>query len=182
LIDLTRKGDIIVGLCNTTAGQSTGSFTVPYSAVAETPPHAIDNDTSTKYYNYWVNGCSGCPTNQPGVNSGFFVLPSISNATVARALLFATGNDCPERDPITVTLEGSNATSNATLNQGLQWTLIYNGTTGIDPTVNTSRLTYVIQQNFPNTQAFASYRVLVTSKRSSCGGVQYSEARILGYV
>jgi len=37
---------------------------------------------------------------------------------VARALLFATANDNPNRDPITVTLEGSQATDNATLQMG----------------------------------------------------------------
>ena len=173
---------MIIGLCNTTAGQSTGSFDHPYSPALETPHNAIDNNISTKYYNYENTQPSPCTSSQPGINTGFFVLPSISNTTVARALFFATANDRPERDPFTVTLEGSNTTDNATLYLGSSWTLIYNGSTGISSIYNSSRLTYAIQQNFTNTRVFASYRLLVTSKRDNSEGVQYSEARILGYI
>ncbi len=41
--------------------------------------------------------------------------------------------------------------------------------------------TSVIQQNFSNTIAYRSYRLLVTSQRSLTDVVQYCESQILGY-
>jgi hypothetical protein len=115
----------------------------------------------------------------PGVGTGFYVTPSISNASIAISLLFATANDAPNRDPITVTLEGSNVNA---LDVGSSWTLIYNGSTGISLTVDPGRTQYVARQNFSNTIAYRSYRLLVTSHRGPEWGLQYSEAQIIGYI
>jgi hypothetical protein len=180
LTQLTRSGDKIVGLYNTRAGQNTGGFNGIYSNANEQPPCAIDSNTLTKYLNFGGTDCSGCTVYQPGIGTGYFVTPSISNATVARALFFATANDSPNRDPITVTLEGSNATTDAQLHQGSSWTLIYNGSTGISSTVSIGRVTYAAQQTFLNLKVFASYRLLVTSQRDNDSAVQYSEAQIFG--
>ncbi|CAF1583611.1 unnamed protein product, partial [Adineta ricciae] len=144
--------------------------------------NAIDGDLSTKYSNYGGIGRSRSSVVGRGVGTGFFVTPSISNATIARSILFATADDSADRDPLTVTLEGSNATTNATLRLRSSWTLIYNGSTGIDCSKDPGRSRYVTQQNFPNTKIFASYRLLITSQRNISDGVQYSEAQILGYV
>ncbi len=120
--------------------------------------------------------------NQPGVGTGFYVTPSISNASIAIGFLFATANDCSYRDPITVTLEGINATTTAALNLDSSWTLIYSGPTGIDPITTPPPMTYVPQQNFSNIMAFSSYRLLITSQRNlTANAVQYSESQILGY-
>jgi hypothetical protein len=181
LIRLTQAGDSIIGLYNTTAGQSAGGYNGVFSSASEETQYAIDNDTTTKYLNFGNSYC-GNFTVPPGICTGFIVTPSISNYTVARALLFATAGDAPERDPITVTLEGSNSTNNATLLQDSCWTLIYNGSTGISSSIDPGRSVYVMQQNFSNTMAFASYRLLVTSIRGSGDSVQYSEAQILGFV
>jgi hypothetical protein len=183
LIVLTRRVDKIVGLYKTTAGQSTGAFDGFYTGAQEGPRSAVDSDTSTKYLNFGdYNGSNTvCINYQCGRRTGYFITPSISKTTVACALLFATGNDNPDRDPIIVTLEGSNATSDALLHLGSSWTLIYNGLTGISPTVNDARSTYMIQQNFSNTQIFASCRLLIVSQRAPTIAVQYSEALILGY-
>jgi len=99
---------------------------------------------------------------------------------VTRGLHFTTANDAANRDPITVTLEGSNETSIDMLQMASSWTLIYNGSTGISATVDPGRNTYVTPQNFTNTKAFVSYRLLVTSQRGADIGTQYSEAQILG--
>jgi hypothetical protein len=179
--DLTRTGDFIYGLYNTSAGQSTGGYDGRYSVPSEWPQYAIDSDVTTKYFNFGSYGNYYTPVDDAGNNTGFFVVPSISHSTVARALLFATANDNPNRDPITVTLEGSQATDNATLQMGSSWTLIYSGSTGISPIVDPGRNTYVLQQFFPNKIRYASYRLLITSQRGIDWGVQYSEARILGY-
>ena len=182
IVSVTKSGDRIIGLYNTTAGRSTGGFNGTYSSVNEYPLSAIDANTSTKYLNFGYKGCPRCIVYGPGIGTGFFVTPSISNATIARALLFATGNDSPNRDPITVTLEGSNASTITMLHQGSSWTLIYNGSTGISQTIDPGRETYVIQQNFSNTTPYSSYRLLITSQRGNDNSVQYSESRIIGYV
>lgn len=181
LIVITRAGDPIMGLYNTSASQSTGASNGIYSGPSEIPDKAIDGNPSTKYLNFGFQGITGAVLNGPGVNTGFYVIPTISNATIATALLFATANDFPSRDPITVTLEGTNATTVAGLNLGSSWTLIYSGSTGIHPTIAPTRSTYVTQQNFSNTIAFRAYRLLVTSQRNLTDCVQYGESRILGY-
>jgi hypothetical protein len=61
---------------------------------------------------------------------------------VTRGLHFATANDAPNRDPITVTLEESTETDNAKVQRGSSWTLIYNESIGISATVDYGRLTY----------------------------------------
>jgi hypothetical protein len=178
---ITRAGDSIMGLYTTSAGQSTGASNGIYSGPAETPDKAIDGLLSTKYLNFGFQGTTGAVLNQPGFGTGFYVTPSISNASVAIGLLFATANDYPTRDPITITLEGTNATTTAALNLGSSWTLIYSGPTGIDPITVPARSTYVPQQNFSNTIVFSSYRLHVTSQRNISDAVQYCESQILGY-
>jgi hypothetical protein len=175
LVALVQSSDPIVGLYNTVAGGSTGGSNGMYPTSFEEPPTAIDGSVSTKYLNFGSGGSDG-------INTGFYVTTTTSSTTIARALHFATGNDAPNRDPITVTLEGSNAPSGSALNLGSSWTMIYNGLTGIHATVDPGRSTYGTQQNFSNTVPYAHYRLLVTSKRGSDTIVQYSEAKIIGYV
>ncbi|CAF5180628.1 unnamed protein product, partial [Rotaria sp. Silwood1] len=122
---ITRAGDSIIGICNTIAGGSTGESGYNYPS-NENPPNAIDNDINTKYLNFGdsFTGCSG--SSPGGINTGFYVTPAISNTSVVAGLLFATANDFSSRDPITVTLEGTNETSTAALDSGASWILIYN--------------------------------------------------------
>jgi hypothetical protein len=181
IVSITRAGDSIIGVYNTTAGGSIGGINASFSVPAEYPLYAIDNSTSTKYLNNGVNA-GGLTAYQPGLNTGFYVSPVFSTASIALALLFATANDVPDRDPITVTLEGTNVTNAVSFNLGSSWTLLYSGPTGINATVDPGRLTFVAQQNFANTLAFRSYRLLVTSQRGNTSCVQYSEAQILGYL
>jgi hypothetical protein len=180
MIALNQVNDTIIGLYNTTAGESTGGFNGTYSRVYEMPKYAMDGLVITKYLNFGHRGGPNLVVNGPGIGTGFLVIPSISNSTLACGLLFATANDNPQRDPINVTLEGSNALTIEALNRGSSWTLIYNGSTGIDTISN--RSTYGILQNFSNTKHFASYRLLITSQRGNGDAVQYSEARIMGYI
>ncbi|CAF1163166.1 unnamed protein product [Adineta ricciae] len=175
---ITQAGDTIVGLYNTTAGGSTGGKNGLYSGPSETPIYAIDGSTSTKYFNYGVTGGSNTTANAPGIGTGFYITPSISNASIAVGLLFATANDRPNRDPLSVSLEGTNSDA---CDSGSSWTLLYNGSTGINVTSEPDRMTYGIQQNFSNTTPYKSYRLLITSKRGPDDAVQYSEAHIIGY-
>jgi hypothetical protein len=181
VVFIARAGDPIIGVYNTIAGGSIGGVNASYSTPSEYPPFAIDNSSSTKYLNYGIN-VGGLTAYQPGLNTGFYVSPVSSSASIAIVLLFATANDVPDRDPITVTLEGTNVTSSTALNLGSSWTLIYSGPTGINSTTDPGRLTYVPQQNFSNTLAFRSYRLLVTSQHGNTSCVQYAVAQILGYV
>ena len=181
MIVLNQASDRIIGLYNTTAGRSTGGFNGTYSSVSEFPSSAMDNSTTTKYLNFGLTGGPGAVVYGPGIGTGFIVTPSISSSTLARGLLFATANDVPNRDPLTVTLEGSNMVTIAALNLGSSWTLIYSGATGINPTTDPGRSAYGTRQNFPNTIYYSSYRLLITSQRGNDSSVQYSEARILGY-
>ncbi|CAF4867295.1 unnamed protein product, partial [Rotaria sp. Silwood1] len=181
LMNITQAGDPIVGICNKRAGGSIGGSGLNYPTT-ENPSDAIDGSLTTKYLNFGdsSSGCSGA--SPPGIDTGFYVTPTISNASVAVGILFATGNDDANRDPITVTLEGTNVTSTTNLNSGTSWTLIYNGSTGISASTDPDRSTYVSEQHFSNTIAFRSYRLLITSKRGSANSVQYAEAHIIGYI
>jgi len=181
MIFLNSLGDEIIGLYNTTAGASTGTFDDLYSNTEELPKFAMDNLTTTKYFNYGRKNDSINVLYTPGTGAGFVVIPAISNSSVACGLLFATANDWSDRDPITVTLEGSNIFNMTVLRSGTNWTLIYNGSTGISAVLN--RMTYGVQQTFKNEKQFASYRLLISEVRGNrTDAVQYSEARIIGYV
>ena len=68
---ITRAGDTIVGIFNTTAGGSTGGMNGMYSSVYELPAEGIDNQTSTKYLNFGVTGGFNTVAPAPGVGTGF---------------------------------------------------------------------------------------------------------------
>ncbi|CAF1424109.1 unnamed protein product [Adineta ricciae] len=176
---ITQPGDPIIGLYGTKAGGPTGGTNGMFTAIpSETPTSAIDNNVNTKYVNYgnysYING----NFSQAGQDTGFFVTSTSGNFSVANGIIFATGSDYPERDPLTITLEGTNST---TLLPNPSWTLVYTGATGIDPTTAPARLTYGTLQVFSNSIAFRSYRLLITSQRSYQDSVQYAEAHIMTY-
>jgi hypothetical protein len=179
---LNGVNDTLVALFNTTAGRSTGRFNATYAPLGHSPRHAMDNLTSTSYLNYGHLGGANISAVAPGVGTGFLVIPSISNRTVAHALHFATASNNSDRDPLTVTLEGSRATNLYALHLNSSWTLIYSGSTGISSTPRT-RETFGAEQALNNTLSYASYRLLITSQRGNWSdAVQYSEAQILGYI
>jgi len=79
--DITQAGDSIVAM----GGSSPSS---------EGVANAIDNQSSSKYFNYGK------------LNTGFTVTPKVG-ATVVVGLGLTSANDCPERDPASYRLEGS---------------------------------------------------------------------------
>ena len=183
---LSSTNDEIVGIWNTTAGgdsrvATVGTSSGQYPKAAEGPHSVLDFNLSTKYNSYGnVNVSIG--SLWAGVGTGFYVKMAIG-ACVATSIRFATANDAPARDPITMTLEGSNVINASLLSKGSSWTLIYNGPTGISSTdPSFPRMIYVEPQNFTNTVPFTSYRFIMTSQRSSATNLQYSEAHLLGYV
>jgi hypothetical protein len=191
-INILTPGDPIVGIWQTTAENSSTTSTVgttqagQYPA-AEPPSAAIDGSVDTKYLNFGTGGGSGVTSPTKGEGTGFYVTPLGATgglATLVTGIRFATANDAPERDPLTITLEGSNATG-ADLALGVNWTLIYSGSTGLEPLFSNTpehRKQYGDVQSFANSEYFTSYRVLVTSHRGVANSVQYSEVELLGQV
>jgi hypothetical protein len=173
-------GDPIEGVYNTVAGgDSTAAFDnggVGGSGGYDPgngPDMAIDGNLSTKYCIY--NSVYSDTTS----NTGFYVTPS-KDASIVQAIQFATGNDAPGRDPLLITLEGSNSSGDLTL--GSAWTSIYSGTAGLD--TDPGRSAWGTAVTIANTSVFKSYRLLVASTRDTSGYYlsQYAEARLSGTV
>jgi len=80
---------------------------------------------------------------------------------------------------MTITIEGSIQPSSALL-LGSSWTLLYNGSSGLDSDPGRSS-EGVIETVTNIISSYNSYRLLVTSKRNSSNAVQYSEIELFGY-
>jgi hypothetical protein len=184
-IQVTAPGDPITGVSATsvggdgtiaTAGLGAGQF-----PAGEPPANAIDGlfgptyPPGTKYLNFGA-GAQGVSSATKGVGTGFYVTPA-SGSSVVNAIQVATANDAENRDPLTVSLEGSNATG-ADLNLGSSWTLIQPSINlGIDSDPGRYTLGPIVP--FANSTAYTSYRVLVQSQRGSENSVQYGELNLL---
>ncbi|CAF1460888.1 unnamed protein product [Adineta ricciae] len=179
-ISLAAVNGIIQAVYNTfVGGDSTAS--TPGTGIGQYPPSqspeaAWDNDRSTVYINF--GSCTSSDNNnQCGLNTGFY-LELQRGSTVVTAFQLYTGSDHSERDPLIVSLEGSNQ-SGSNLALGSSWTLIYNGNSGLAtyPGPNSGGS---IQQT-DNTISYKSYRFLVSGKRSTSNSVLYSELIFYGY-
>lgn len=178
---LTNKWEMAFGLWNTTASGNTvfsaaGSGVGKY-APASPPQDIFDRDLGSDYISF--GSCSnGTVSKSCGINTGFIVMPE-QGTTLLLAIRLTTSRDISASDPLTITIEGSNGTLSA-LMLGKSWSLIYNGSTGldVDPGRTTSGL---VQCIINNAIWYASYRVLVTSKRGISGSVQYSEVKLFGH-
>ena len=152
------------------AGFSTGQYWY-----TNLPNNAFDGNLSSILCSYGVCNFTESRT-ECGQNTGVYVTAE-QGPFVLRAFRVATGDYGSTRDPMTITIEGSNANSSALI-FGSSWTLIYNGTSGL--TTNPGRRGLGVQQTISNnTLAFASYRVLVVEKRSSESCVEYGEIQLL---
>ena len=141
----------------------------------ESPNKACDNDVNTKYLT-----SGSCDQNQVnndcGKDTGLYLTPN-RGASLVLGLQVCTANDYLNRDPMTVTLEGSNHTGiNLTL--GTSWSLIYNGSSGL--LFDLCRKDCGDVQYFSNLIWYTSYRFLIVSKRGSENSVQYSELQLFG--
>ena len=172
------SSDPLVGLWNTVAGGNSVNATPGWTAgnyVALEPAlAAFDNNCNTKYTSFGPCSISATAAASCGLNTGFQVTPLVG-ATVIRAFRICTGNDAVPRDPMTMTLEGSNQTGSA-LFQGSSWTSIYSGVTGLatDP----GRQSFGVRQTFSNSVAYRSYRILMPTKRGNDIALQYSEIEL----
>jgi hypothetical protein len=146
------------------------------SPAAEVVSNAIDNTTG-KYLNYGTSGTTAAPFVGP---VGFVVTPAMG-ATLVNAYRVYTANDTPARDPLTVTLEGSN-------NGGTSYTLITSNTLALPVERNAAGLaldpaTQPLQEvHFSNTKTYTSYRFIVYHVKSdaSANSMQLGEVELLG--
>ncbi len=150
--DVTQPGDPIVASSSNSPG-------------SEGVANVIDN-TQAKYLNFDQR----TPTNTP---TGFAVKPSIGATTVI-GMSITSANDAPERDPSTVTLEGSDddVLSYASGN----WTFIA-GITNIPAFTNRFETQAFY---FPNQRSFKNYRwtvVAVATNNGCC--MQVAEVELL---
>ncbi|UJR17662.1 hypothetical protein I4U23_004558 [Adineta vaga] len=173
---LTTIDDTVYGVYRTRAGHDSVESMFIFDRypgqhpIKEAPDMACDGNISTKYLSF--GECrSSSDVCVGGVNTGFY-LTLRQNATIATGLQICTGKDDPGRDPLVITLEGSNESGEA-LTKGNSWTHIYEGSSGLfdDP----GRGACGKLQSFNNLNRYASYRFLVIDKREKKNCVQYAE-------
>jgi len=178
---LTSTNDIVTGLWNTVAGgDSTPSSPGNCSGCFwpnEYPERAFDDILITRYINYGVCHADlfrlDCGE-KTGLHSILRRGPSLLVYMIIR-----TGGTQPERDPLTITIEGSNARPSS-LFLGSSWTLIYSGSSGL--LVDPGRTQFGQQINMAgNTVWYSSYRILVITKRGVHSAVQFGEIELYGY-
>ncbi len=136
----------------------------------------FDGNCNTEYTNF---GACNDSINflEYGTNTGFYL-------TLERGLsLLVSFRFCTStknwRDPLTITVEGSNQPS-STLILGSSWILIYNGSTGLSNNAGYCSYGSIVQ--VPDRAIrYASYGLLITSKSSIGFAAQYSEVEFYGY-
>jgi hypothetical protein len=178
-----RTTEKVYAIWNTTAGGDStpsppGDFTGTYWPT-EPPEAALDGNVTSEYTNH--GGCDSGPGNsvECGSNTGFYLTLAVRRFTLV-SFRIATNIGAITRDPLMITIEGSNY-NESELTFGKSWTLIYNGTTGLT--------SYFARAYFGDLQSvsglsmpFTSYRLLVTSKRGQSNCVSYSEFRMMGFI
>jgi hypothetical protein len=170
---LTQPGDPIIGVGATPASSVSALSSVGTVGNAnnypagEAPGFCIDQNLGTKYLNF------------AKINVGIMVQPS-SGASYLSGFRFGTANDAPERDPMQVTIQGTNGPPDPLVGfLNTTWTTIYSGVTGLatDP----GRSVYAPGVNFTqDTVGYVIYRVLVTQIRGAGNSVQFSEIELIG--
>lgn len=152
----------------------------PGSYWSTEPPQAVfDNNITTAYTSHgscnssFISSSITC-----GQNTGLYFTQK-NGPIIFVAFYFVTNPLYWERDPATVTIEGSNLNGSA-LTLGTSWTLIYNGSTGLNNGLGRS-ISGTLQM-LPNIPIpFASYRILITSKLGFQTTTSYSELILFGY-
>jgi hypothetical protein len=125
---LTKRYDPIFGIWNTVAGgDSTASVSSSGGGSGnyvpnENPGRILDNNTLTKYFNHG-NGDWTVYSITKGIGTGFYITPTVG-LSILREFRVATADDRPLRDPLSVTIECSNSTSNS-LTYSFSWILVY---------------------------------------------------------
>jgi alpha-L-fucosidase 2 len=113
-----------------------------------------------------------------GESTGLY-LKLNDGAKVLVAFYLCTNQQKSSRDPLQITIEGSQAPETS-LDRGSQWTLIYNGSSGLltDPG-RSSRGALMTLANI--LVVYSSFRLLTVSKRYNRSSVSCSEWWLLMY-
>jgi hypothetical protein len=177
----------IVSLCNTAIGRNTvlsrtgvGYRECQSPSTEESVSSIIDGSLATKHVTFGI-GDSDIILRIKGVGTGFIVVPTTGNMSIIRSFQFGTANDSPNRDPITVSIEGSQMSDQINLEKGSSWNLIYLGWTGIDLNNVSARSSYGNSQSVSQTVPYRAYRFIIASQRGADTSVQYSEIKLFGY-
>ncbi|CAF0754973.1 unnamed protein product [Adineta steineri] len=183
-ISLTSASDILISVCNAAVGRDATTVGIGngicQSPTGQTVSTVVDGNLTTKYLNFGF-GDHNSYSSLKGVGTGFVIIPQSGNVSVLQAFQFGTGGDNPTRDPITITIEGSQSSNSTYLLLGSAWSLIYYGWTGINLNNDPGRTVYGDLQTISQASAYRAYRILIASQRGSDDCVQYSEVRLLGY-
>ena len=141
----------------------------------EPPKAALDGNITTEYTNH---GYSDDRLNiTSGMYTGLYFTIHDGPFHLTRFRM-ATCRYSPVRDPMTITIEGSNKNPSE-LTHGKSWTLIYRGSSGLDKDTKPSTYGYIISVA-NNSVSFRSYRPIVTSVRGIHNSVSYSEFEMMG--
>lgn len=177
---MTVQSSSVQSLWNTVAGGFPSIAVENASGVgtyftSQSASNLFDGRTTTKFTS---RGNSSSGSNAiAGLNTGFHLTIAECQPTLVQFRL-ATSDTGPERDPMTMTIEGSNCYNLTTC---ASWSLIYNGTTGLDGVP--ARQTFGPLQTISSPVVYTSYRFLMTSKRNSTNSIfiSYSEVELYGY-
>jgi hypothetical protein len=187
VVSLLAPTDPIFSLCQTVVGGDSIQSPALTGNKACQSPHALrlvkvilDGDLRSVHLNFGIND-ETVIHKMKGVGTGFVVVPQSGGFSVLQAFQFGTGADKPNRDPITITIEGSQFNTNKELQMGASWNLIYDGWTDINNTNDPGRNVYGNLQTIIQPCPYKAYPVLISSQRGVENSVQYSEVRFFGY-
>jgi len=187
MVPLLTLFDSIVALCNTVPRGNSIQNPIDIGSEACQSPHSgqivrviLDGNLKSVHVNFGYYN-EDVQLEMKGMGTGFIVVSRSGRFSVIRAFQFGTGPDRPNRDPITITIEGSQFNNMADLQMGSSWNLVYYGWTGINMTNDPGRSVYGHLQTIVNTCPYKAYRVLIASQRGVDNSVQYSEVQFFGY-
>ena len=175
-----RTNETLFPIWKTIAGgnssvSTSGSSTSQYWP-GESSENLFDGNPISAYTNHGLCNSSNSIPMVCGVGTGFYLTLTGGPFTFI-GFYISTQNVDQNRDPLTFTIEGSNA-GQSLLPSGSSWTLIYNRSTGLTP--NPGRNVYGALQMLSRPWIpFASYRFLVTSVRGSPTCASYTELVML---
>jgi hypothetical protein len=172
-VTVTTSNSPIIGV-GAVAGSSTSQITVQGTTAGvnnhpanEFPARVLDGFSNTKYLNF------------ARTNVGIIV--QATGSVAVSSFRLTTANDSANRDPITVTIEGTTATDPTTAAGGATWTLLYSGPTGLATDPGRQIQGPVI--SFANNNApFNTYRVLFPTIRdaATANSMQVAEIALMG--
>lgn len=172
-VSVTTSNSSIIGV-GAVAGSSTSQISVQGTTVGvnnypanEFPARVLDGLANTKYLNFGRT------------NVGIIV--QATGSVAVSSFRLTTANDSPNRDPLTVTIEGTTAADPTTAAGGGTWTLLYSGTTGLS--TDPGRQIQGPAISFANNNApFNMYRVLFPTIRdaATANSMQVAEIALMG--